>query len=181
MIYFFFLFLFFYLLLLFLFFFFFLMIRRPPRSTLSSSSAASDVYKRQDYTIMWRELAGVNQAADGATALRSLELAFYSPLSDQERAAWSSCLDDWLRLQRSEPGSAAERAHMMKQASPKYVPREWLLVEVYKAAIAGDRAPLEEMMEVMSKPYDEHPQMEERFYRKCPPELLGKGGIAHMT
>eukprot|EP00658_Telonema_sp_P-2_P029945 TRINITY_DN22702_c0_g1_i2.p1 TRINITY_DN22702_c0_g1~~TRINITY_DN22702_c0_g1_i2.p1 ORF type:complete len:593 (+),score=141.88 TRINITY_DN22702_c0_g1_i2:69-1781(+) len=134
-----------------------------------------------DYTIMWRELAGVNQAADGATALRSLELAFYSPLSDQERAAWSSCLDDWLRLQRSEPGSAAERAHMMKQASPKYVPREWLLVEVYKAAIAGDRAPLEEMMEVMSKPYDEHPQMEERFYRKCPPELLGKGGIAHMT
>src|SRR5674536_295632 len=27
------------------------MIRRPPRSTLSSSSAASDVYKRQTYTI----------------------------------------------------------------------------------------------------------------------------------
>src|SRR5665648_873997 len=27
------------------------MIRRPPRSTLSSSSAASDVYKRQEYTM----------------------------------------------------------------------------------------------------------------------------------
>src|SRR5674536_115533 len=27
------------------------MIRRPPRSTLSSSSAASDVYKRQGYTL----------------------------------------------------------------------------------------------------------------------------------
>ena len=28
------------------------MIRRPPRSTLSASSAASDVYKRQVYTIL---------------------------------------------------------------------------------------------------------------------------------
>ena len=31
--------------------FFFLMIRRPPRSTLDRSSAASDVYKRQEYTV----------------------------------------------------------------------------------------------------------------------------------
>ena len=27
------------------------MIRRPPRSTLDRSSAASDVYKRQEYTV----------------------------------------------------------------------------------------------------------------------------------
>ena len=33
--------------------FFFLMIRRPPRSTLDRSSAASDVYKRQDSTILF--------------------------------------------------------------------------------------------------------------------------------
>ena len=31
---------------------FFLMIRRPPRSTLDRSSAASDVYKRQAFTLM---------------------------------------------------------------------------------------------------------------------------------
>ena len=31
---------------------FFLMIRRPPRSTLDRSSAASDVYKRQVYSLM---------------------------------------------------------------------------------------------------------------------------------
>ena len=35
----------------FVFFFFFLMIRPPPRSTQSRSSAASDVYKRQVYTL----------------------------------------------------------------------------------------------------------------------------------
>ena len=33
------------------FFFFFLMIRRPPRSTLDRSSAASDVYKRQQFSL----------------------------------------------------------------------------------------------------------------------------------
>ena len=35
-----------------LFVFFFLMIRRPPRSTQSRSSAASDVYKRQSFTLI---------------------------------------------------------------------------------------------------------------------------------
>ena len=33
-------------------FFFFLMIRRPPRSTLDRSSAASDVYKRQMFSLL---------------------------------------------------------------------------------------------------------------------------------
>ena len=33
-------------------FIFFLMIRRPPRSTLDRSSAASDVYKRQEYSLV---------------------------------------------------------------------------------------------------------------------------------
>ena len=44
--------------------FFFLMIRRPPRSTLDRSSAASDVYKRQVWTIKIQHLEGDGHPAE---------------------------------------------------------------------------------------------------------------------
>lgn len=71
-----------------------------------------------------------------------------------EADAWRGWLDQWSRLGAADQAPAAERVitqwvhsrsrnmqvAMMRAVSPKYVPREWLLVDVYKAAIAGDRS-----------------------------------------
>src|SRR5450756_605290 len=43
------------------------MIRRPPRSTQSRSSAASDVYKRQEYSLCGKWLELLKEIAPGVT------------------------------------------------------------------------------------------------------------------
>jgi hypothetical protein len=43
----------------------------------------------------------------------------------------------------------------MRRASPKYVPREWLLAEAYLAAERGDAAPLAALQRVLANPFDE--------------------------
>eukprot|EP00658_Telonema_sp_P-2_P063454 TRINITY_DN5218_c0_g1_i1.p1 TRINITY_DN5218_c0_g1~~TRINITY_DN5218_c0_g1_i1.p1 ORF type:complete len:122 (-),score=34.39 TRINITY_DN5218_c0_g1_i1:59-424(-) len=48
------------------------MIRRPPRSTLSSSSAASDVYKRQVFTLLLLEATARWEAGDAQFTYWSL-------------------------------------------------------------------------------------------------------------
>lgn len=41
---------------------------------------------------------------------------------------------------------SAERQAEMRLASPKYVPREWMLVQAYRAAQEGDYAVLETLV-----------------------------------
>eukprot|EP01050_Picozoa_sp_SAG11_P013212 SAG11_NODE_1530_length_4737_cov_3.232643_1_plen_126_part_00 len=44
----------------------------------------------------------------------------------------------------------------MLAASPKYIPREWLLAEAYNAADQGDHAPLHKLQDLLRHPYVEN-------------------------
>ena len=68
----------------------------------------------------------------------------------------------------------------MKRASPKYVPREWMLLEAYTAATKGDSSVVHRLQEVFRAPYDEQPQIEEMYYRRRPEEA-NQGGVAFMS
>ena len=68
----------------------------------------------------------------------------------------------------SDDASAASAA--MKQASPKYVPREWMLVDAYKNAEKkrdrpGNYRPLRKLHQLLKTPYDEHPDDQKVYYR----------------
>jgi len=69
----------------------------------------------------------------------------------------------------------------MRSVSPKYVPREWMLVEAYEAAEAGDYGPIAELQRLFANPYDEQPEMEERFDRKTPEEMAARPGVAFFS
>jgi uncharacterized protein YdiU (UPF0061 family) len=75
----------------------------------------------------------------------------------------------------------------MKQQSPKYVPREWMLVHAYEKAIEGDNAPLLELYQLFKRPYDEQSaEIEAKFYVKAPIEIYqsntGEGsGVQFMS
>ena len=48
------------------------MIRRPPRSTLDRSSAASDVYKRQEYAVLFATTPGASYLWNDSSTADSL-------------------------------------------------------------------------------------------------------------
>lgn len=116
-----------------------------------------------DYTLTWRELATVAETLEPSLAPLESRRAFYKPMSDKMREKWLRLLQRWLPLTDTESPA------MMRAASPKYVPREWMLVEAYRAAQDADvYCKAEELHELLKRPYDEQPAMEDRFYRPAP-------------
>jgi len=136
---------------------------------------------RPDFTILFRQLASCHTAANADGVMQAIQVAFYDPLNEAQMSSWMRILQQWLDLLKQDSLSTEQRDSMMKLASPKYVPREWMLVEAYEAAHKDDFEPLQRLHAIFSLPFDEHSEMEERYYRKCPPELLTQGGVAFMT
>eukprot|EP00929_Paragymnodinium_shiwhaense_P054039 TRINITY_DN27086_c0_g1_i1.p1 TRINITY_DN27086_c0_g1~~TRINITY_DN27086_c0_g1_i1.p1 ORF type:complete len:657 (+),score=105.77 TRINITY_DN27086_c0_g1_i1:76-2046(+) len=138
-----------------------------------------------DWTIFWRSLAHV-AASNTAEAspqelLQHLQASFYEDLPGATEQQWAAWLQDWLSALRAEGREAALISADMNLASPKYVPREWMLVAAYEATQRGDMAPLEELQRLFAEPYGEQPEFHERFFRRQPLEVHGKGGVAWMS
>ena len=90
--------------------------------------------------------------------------------------AWLAALDG-----SAADGLAAASARMLR-ANPKFVPREWMLEEVYSAAERGDHAPLHELHRVLAAPFDEQDEgVAARFYRRAPSGADKQGGIGFMS
>jgi len=137
-----------------------------------------------DYTIFWRQLAEF--PAQGLTAdtpdkdlLAVLERAFYTKLSSDLQGRWVKWLGRWLAQLEVMPG--ADVATAMRRTSPKYVPREWMLVQAYEAANKGDHSLVHELQKLLSKPFDEQPEFEEKYYCKAPLDAEEKGGTGFMS
>ena len=113
------------------------------------------------------------------------ENIFYDPIPENKKVVWCNLLREWVRLLLNEiNGDFLElinRSIEMKKVSPKYIPREWMLVEAYKQAENWNFAPLKTLQELFEHPYDEQPQYESAFYHKMPDFNLDKGGYTTMT
>ena len=99
----------------------------------------------------WRQLAAVLEVysgsstsgaeIDGASLLKPLNDCFYSTdkskspiLGEEMRDMWLQWIRQWLSEVDRVSGyqSKSETAAQMRSVSPKYVPREWMLVEAYE-------------------------------------------------
>jgi uncharacterized protein YdiU (UPF0061 family) len=72
----------------------------------------------------------------------------------------------------------------MKLISPKYIPREWILVSAYDSLNNGDDSILKELQQLYKRPYEEQIEFEEKYYRKAKLEIIegrGVGGVSYMT
>ena len=73
-------------------------------------------------------------------------------------------------------------SEQMKRSNPKYILREWLLVEAYQQAAAGSYGPLRELQDVVTNPYDEQSaEIEENYYRLRPQAFSNLGGVSIMS
>lgn len=123
-----------------------------------------------DYTILFRQLAHVVDRRD----LGPLAIAFYDDLPEfRWRPAWEPWVAAWLA---DNPDS-----DLMRRTNPKYVPREWMLQDAYEAAQAGDNSLVHRLLLLFSSPYDEHADLEDRYYRKAPSGAESQGGLGFMS
>ncbi|HYH25186.1 MAG TPA: protein adenylyltransferase SelO family protein, partial [Blastococcus sp.] len=106
-----------------------------------------------DYTTFFRRLGNAARGDTEPARLLVLDLARF---------------DAWLeRWQALEPDATA-----MDRTNPVYIPRNHLVEQALTAATAGDTAPLERLLEVLARPYDERPGLER--YAEPAPEAFGQ-------
>jgi len=150
--------------------------------TLEKLMAVSSV----DWTIFWRQLAefpegGLTAEAKDCELLAVIDPALYDTLSSASKDQWCKWIRDWLQKLQADGSSGTEQAALMRATSPKYVPREWMLVEAYEEAHREDYSILQDLYTLFSKPFDEQPEFEERYYRKASSVAQERAGTAFMS
>lgn len=123
-----------------------------------------------DYTITFRQLADLVEADADCVGL--LQLLRLPALPESAVAAWTQWLKRWSALVHSQGRDSASIAASIRHTSPKYVPREWILIEVYTAAERGEYGPAQEVLSLLTKPYAEQPEMAAKYYRSVDVEPM---------
>lgn len=148
--------------------------------------------RRADWTIFWRQLAAALQlhsphgedcwgdandegkhGLTGASLASVLAPAMYpAPMvgkGDGGVPPIGAWVERWRALHAEHAtGTVEERVAQMNSANPKYVPRQWMLVDAYVRAQQGDYALVHALQALFEAPYDEQPHFEARFYRRAP-------------
>ncbi|HEY0140692.1 MAG TPA: YdiU family protein [Thermoanaerobaculia bacterium] len=114
--------------------------------------------QQADFTLTFRRLCDAAAGTDGDAALESL---FPEPAPLR---AW---LPRWRRRLEEEPSQPEERAAAMRQVNPAFIPRNHRVEAVIQAAIDDDLGPFEELMTVVSRPFEERSEFAEYMQ---PPE-----------
>jgi serine/tyrosine/threonine adenylyltransferase len=116
---------------------------------------------RADFTLTFRRLCDAAAGTEGDTGVRTL---FADPAAYETwAAAWRQRLDE-------EPVSAQERATAMKKLNPAFIPRNHLVEAALRAATERqDFRPFEELLDVVSRPYEERPGLQ-RYATPAAPE-----------
>jgi uncharacterized protein YdiU (UPF0061 family) len=100
-----------------------------------------------DFTLTFRHLS--DAAGDDADKVRD---QFTDPAAYEE---WAT---RWRQRLAEEPQSAAERQAAMRSVNPAFIPRNHRIEAVIAAAVNDDYKPFEELLTVLSKPFDDQPE-----------------------
>lgn len=155
---------------------------------------------RVDWTVFWRQLTYVAKdfpdldSSDFEGMMATLEDTgsdvedrsdrnpFYEALTPALKKQWVSWLTTWRGALQAAGGDGKDVYEKMRFQNPKYVLREWMLVDAYTGAGIGDESSLQELYELIQKPYDEGSDDQIRkYYRRAPERALTAGGTAFMS
>ena len=102
-----------------------------------------------DFTLTFRYLSDAAVGAQGDEAVRNL---FVNP---QTYDGWAL---HWRQRLDQEPQDAAARQTAMRATNPAYIPRNHRVESVIEAAVErSDFGPFEELLTVVTKPFDDQP------------------------
>ena len=114
-----------------------------------------------DFTLTFRRLCDAAAAPSGHQQVRVL---FANPVAYDD---WAS---QWTHRAELEPTSVSERVAAMRLANPAFIPRNHRVAEVIDAAVNDQNfQPFEELLNVVSRPYEDRPELE-RYTQPARPE-----------
>jgi uncharacterized protein YdiU (UPF0061 family) len=120
---------------------------------------------RAGYTLTFRRLC---DAADDESNNSAREL-FANP------AAFDEWFSRWRKRLTQEAGSPSQIAEQMRSTNPAYIPRNHIVEAALEAGAEDENfKPFEEVLEVLSHPYDERPGFERYTLPARPEEYVSK-------
>jgi uncharacterized protein YdiU (UPF0061 family) len=107
---------------------------------------------RVDFTLFFRRLADAQEEGEGDAPLQTL---FADP------AAYFGWVARWRARIRREDRDPAERRAAMRAANPAFIPRNHRVEAMIRAAVDHqDFGPFEELLTLLSRPFDDQPGFE---------------------
>jgi uncharacterized protein YdiU (UPF0061 family) len=107
---------------------------------------------RADFTLTFRRLCDAAASPEGDAGVRRLFAD--SGAYDGWATGWRGCLD-------GEPADGQARAALMRSVNPVFIPRNHLVEAALDAASwRQDIQPFEELLDAVSRPYEERPGLE---------------------
>jgi serine/tyrosine/threonine adenylyltransferase len=135
-------------------------------ATLGQALLDAMAANHADFTLTFRRMCAAAETADGGAEVREL---FARP------EAWDDWAQRWRERLAEEPQTPQEHAALMRQANPAFVLRNHRVEAALAAAIEhNDSRPFEELLLVLSRPYEDQPAFagyaeppgpEQRVYR----------------
>lgn len=138
-----------------------------------------------DMTIFFRQLAQLDLQAfeDSQTSIpEPLAAAYYRPeqLDDNYRAKLHGWLTRYRHRLAASHSDNTNRMALMNRTNPKYVLRNYLAQQAIELAENGDYTRIQELLELLRRPYDEQPG-KEHFFRKRPDWARNKAGCSMLS
>lgn len=132
-----------------------------------------------DMTIFFRLLSDFSDANSG---LKLIEKAFYNlnDVSEEIKKLWSLWLNSYYERLQKETLSNIERKQKMDAVNPKYVLRNYMAQLAIDAAGDGDYNLIDELYQLLKKPYAEQPE-NEKWFAKRPEWAKNKVGCSMLS
>ena len=135
-----------------------------------------------DMTIFYRQLIAVNYDSTLNEAWEVLKISFYDveqmPASAKDR--WVKWIENYIERLEKQSAFAKARTLQMQQSNPKYVLRNYISQLVIEKAEEGNYDLLNEVYEMLKKPYEDQPEMN-HWYAKRPDWARNKPGSSQLS
>ena len=137
-----------------------------------------------DMTIFFRRLSRIEPSEDASTAA-SVRQQFADALYDEQSndesiAPLQSWLDDYRHRLRGDGISQQTRMERMNSTNPKYVLRNYLAQLAIDKAEVGDYSLVNELLDLLRRPYDEQPE-HEQYAVKRPEWARHRAGCSMLS
>ncbi|MBE7653176.1 protein adenylyltransferase SelO [Tenacibaculum finnmarkense] len=135
-----------------------------------------------DMTIFFRNLALISSDDTFETAFDNIKIAFYTiiEVKDEIKNHWQDWFERYLKRLQQETFSDSVKKEKMNAINPKYVLRNYMAQLAIDAANKGDYNLIDELYELLKKPYDEQ-EKHEKWFAKRPEWARNKVGCSALS